>query len=231
MCIYWKKSHTCKHPGDRRYLEMCRPGYLSNTVCPNVSEDPNPRPSHFPCWNCIKMEAHADAVAAAHAEQDAMVKAHEVRERALKEKQAAEFRAKEERIRREAREKAMREREEELRAKREIEEAERRIEKEGGLWIETGIGKKGKGRKSGGNNGLAPVSAPPVMKIVGTAKDKKESKNEKMSPKKERGVESGGRAGHWGPKKILSRKENGIVGTIVGMKDMATGSTDGGGKK
>jgi hypothetical protein len=60
-----------------------------------------------------------------------------------------------------------------------------------------------------------PVSAPPVLKTF-TGKDKKENAGSpKMSPKMSpnKGLETGGRAGTWGPKKILSRKEG-----TAGMK-------------
>ena len=159
-----------------------------------------------------------DIEAQASLQQEAVARANEAKEKAIKEKQAAELKAKEERVRREAREKAIREREEELKLKREKEEEERKARKEGGLWIETGSGKKGKGRKGGGHVGLTtPVSAPPVLKTVTGLKDRKEN-----SPKKERSMDPGGRAGIWGPKKILSRKEN--VGANAGGGD-ANGST------
>ena len=201
---------------------MCRPGCLSNTVCTDIAEDPDPRPSHFPCWLCIRTEARTDAEAAARAEQDALAKAQEVRERvaearerAFKEKHAAESKVKEERIRREARERAAREREEELKLKREKEEEERRARMEGGLWIETGGGRKGKGKKSGANSGTSmPITCSAAM--VAAGREKKENESGKVSPKKEIGMErtspkkdkkgQTGRAGVWGPKKILSRK-------------------------
>jgi|TARA_R110002003_G_scaffold232_15_gene16848 flagellar biosynthesis GTPase FlhF len=216
MCIYWKKKHTCGHTSDRPYIEMCKAGYFSNTVCSDIGEDNKARKSHFPCWPCIKGEARAEAEANAHAEREALVKAQEARELAIREKQAAEQRAKEERIRREAREKAAREREEEARKKAIKQMEQERAKKEGGLWIETGSGKKQKGRKGGGQVSGAgfptmPVSAPPVLKTF-SGKDKKENAGSlKMSPNK--GLETGGRAGTWGPKKILSRKEG-----TAGMK-------------
>lgn len=47
------------------------------------------------------------------------------------------------------------------------------------------------------------------MRIATVPQDKKENNGrEKISPKKERGIDPGGRAGVWGPKKILSRTEN-----------------------
>lgn len=214
---------------------MCRPGYLSNTVCCDVAEDPNLRPSHFPCWTCIKAEAHADVLAAARAEQDAIAKAREARERAvdarmqaLKEKRATELRAKEERIRGEGNDRATKDREEESRIG---EEEECRTNREEGLWIETGRGKKAKGRKSGGNSGLTtPVSAQPLMKPSHTTKDKAENSGERTTPKKDRVVDPGGRAGIWGPKKILSRRENDNIGKSGAAKDAMTNGTAGGKK-
>ncbi len=86
MCLYWKKLHTCDHTSDRPYIEMCRPGCLSNTVCPDIAEDPNPRPSHFPCWLCIKAEARADAEAVALAEQKTAMKIQEAQQWAMRER-------------------------------------------------------------------------------------------------------------------------------------------------
>jgi hypothetical protein len=213
MCIYWKKLHTCGHTSDRPYIEMCRPGCLSNTVCSDIGQDDKPRKSHFPCYPCIKVEARAEAEALARAERDAVIKAHQARNVAIREKLAAEQRAKEERIRREARETADKEREEEARLKTIKEKEEELAKKQGGAWIETSGGKKQKGRK--GTALGAPtisLSTPPVLKTLLT-KDKKENDHEaKLSPKKDaKGTDTGGRAGIWGPKKILSRKENAAV--------------------
>jgi hypothetical protein len=165
--------------------------------------------SHFPCYPCIKGEARAESEALARAEQQAVLRAHEARDIAIREKHAAEQRAKEERIRREAREKAIREREEEVRLKIMKEKEEERAKKEGGLWIETSAGKKHKNRKS--TTLVAPVvplSAPPVLKTF-FAKDKKENDGAaNISPRKEGKAVDQGRAGFWGPKRILSRKDN-----------------------
>lgn len=217
MCHYWKKQHTCGHPSDRPYVEMCRPGIVSNTICSDIGWA-DPRKSHFPCWTCIKGEAREEAAATRRDQDQAVTKAHHLRDIALREKQAAEQRAKEERIRREAREKAAREREDEARAREWREREEECAKKEGGAWIETGSVKKMKGRKSlfAGPPVVMPLSAaPPVLNTLVT-KDRVENENggNKMSPKREgKGLEMGGRAGTWGPpKKILSRKEN------LGMK-------------
>jgi hypothetical protein len=208
MCIYWKKMHTCGHPSDRPYIEMCRPGCLSNTVCPNIGQDDTPRKSHFPCYACIKAEARAETEALARAQHSAVLKAHEARDNAVREKHTVELRAKDERIRREAREKAAREREEEARNKVMKEKEEVRAKKEGGLWIETSGGKKTKSRKGipTGSPVLAHSESPVLKALFG--KDKKENEGTmNASPKKEKSVDQG-RAGIWGPKKILSRKEN-----------------------
>jgi hypothetical protein len=222
MCMYWKKMHTCGHEGDRPYIEMCRPGCLSNTVCADIGMDEKPRNSHFPCYPCIKSEVRAESEARVNAERDAICKARDASEKAQREKQAA----KEERIRREAREKAAREREEEARLKAMKEKEEERVKKEGGLWIETGSGKKQKGKKGAAMNFPAmPFSAPPVLRTFADREKKEHDGNAKMSPKKQndgsakmsplkdgKSTDTGGRAGVWGPKKILTRKEN------MGMK-------------
>jgi hypothetical protein len=221
MCIYWKKLHTCGHVADRPYVEMCRPGCLSNTICTDIGQDDVLRNSHFPCYPCIKGEARAEVEARAHAERDAASKAQEACDVALREKHAAVQRAKEERIRRVAREKATREREEEARLKAMKEKEEERAKKEGGLWIETGSGKKQKGKKGAAIGFPAmPFSAPPALRRLADKEKKGNDGGAKMSanmsatmsPTKEgKSVDTGGRAGIWGPKKILSRKENTAV--------------------
>lgn len=147
----------------------------------------------------------------------------------IKEKKAAEQRAKEDRIRTEAREKAARERDEEAKRKKVREEEERKAKKEGGMWIETGSGKKGKSRKSGG--GGSPVTPTMGAKGMLGVKEKKENvRMERVSPKKERAGDGGGRAGTWGPKKILSRKENvgGVLGEVVNGVNSVGGPNGGG---
>ncbi|KAH4106293.1 hypothetical protein HBH70_178290 [Parastagonospora nodorum] len=213
MCIYWKKKHTCGHISDRPYIEMCRPGCLSNTICTDISTNETLRNSYFPCYPCIKAEARAEAEARYHAQHDAVVAANQARTSALREKHAAEQRAKEERIRREAREKAAREREEENRVKMLREKEEERAKKEGGMWIETGSGKKAKGKKGNGALGfpVLPNSTPSVIKTFAEVGRKENEGGKMMSLMKENGVDAGGRAGTWGPKKILSRKENATV--------------------
>lgn len=193
---------------------MCKSSYLNNTVCSEVTEDPEPRKSHFPCWFCIKSEYRKEVEAEAAAKATSQMQ------------KAAEAKAREERVRHEAREKASREREEEARRKAEREAREEWVKKEGGLWIETGSGKKGKGRK--GVSALpGPVSAPPIIRVMAVREKKGNDVTNsgvgegggKKEKEKEKSLDLGGRAGTWGPKKtsspesphpkkILSRKEN-----------------------
>lgn len=215
MCLYWKKMHTCGHPSDRPYIEMCRPGMVSNIVCPGIKEDSQYRPSHFPCYQCIKAEARAEIEAQARMEQDAIIKANQACEQAIKARQAAELKVKEERIRREAREKAAREREAEERAKREKEEEELRARKEGGLWIESSANKKYRVRKTAGGDNVmgSPTRLLNSLSVSGMATGPKNTKdngnvNSDGGGLKSTSVGSGGRAGVWGPKKILTRQEN-----------------------
>lgn len=211
MCRYWKKMHTCGDLSDRPYIEMCRSGCLSNTVCSDISTDDTPRKSHFPCYPCIKAEARTETENRIKEEFAQLQKAQKERDNAVREKQLAEQKAKEERVRREAREKALREREQEAKIKAEKEKEEERVKKEGGPWMESGSGKKSKGRK-----GMAfgfpvlPGSAPPTVRTF-AEREKQNGANvgARMSPKKEgKSPEASGRAGVWGPTKILSRKEN-----------------------
>ncbi|KAL5117895.1 hypothetical protein ACEQ8H_004213 [Pleosporales sp. CAS-2024a] len=216
MCKYWKKQHTCGHSSDRPYIEMCRSGCLSNMVCADIAVDETARKSHFPCYPCIKTEARTETEADTRAQHEAVEKAKQARETALSEKHAAELRAKEERVRRDACEKAAREREEEKRTKAMKQQEEERAKKEGGVWIQTGSGKKTKGRRGAGVGALGfsvlPNSGQPVVQTFAEREKKENASGSKMSAKEEvKGSNMGGRAGTWGPKQILSRKDNAAI--------------------
>lgn len=213
--------HTCSHVSTRPYVEMCHPGMLSNTVCSTITDDDDTRPSHFPCWQCIKTEARSEIEARVRLEKEALAKAQEAQELAIKAKIAAEQRAKEERIRREAREKAMREREEEMRSKKEKEEEEKKAKAEGGLWIETGSGKRGKGRKTANNSPNTPGFGSAFSRSGPGMSDKKEN-----NPNTDRSVDIGGRAGHWGPKSILKKDKGNFDATFLGSGNGTGGDTN-----
>jgi len=123
----------------------------------------------------------------------------------------------EERVRREARDKAERERVVEEMKRVEHEKEAERARKEGSPWVlaEAGSGKK----KKKGPVGTGLVSP---MGALGMGAVKEGWKENGKGWKDERG-ESSGRAGTWGPKKILSRKEGvaGVLGRadVVGEKD------------
>jgi len=103
-----------------------------------------------------------------------------------------------------------------MRTKRAKEEEERKAKREGGLWIESGSGKKSKGRKTGSaglGHPLSPVSktaagAPRENRLIAGGGGGGGGGGDR-SPRKDKSVDVGGRAGTWGPTKILSRKENG----------------------
>ncbi|KAJ4990528.1 hypothetical protein SVAN01_03975 [Stagonosporopsis vannaccii] len=218
MCRYWKKLHTCSHPSDRPYLDMCRSGFLTNTVCRDIDVDEVPRRSHFPCWQCIRDAVRAEA-AEKHAQALALAAAAErAREQAVKYRVEVEKRAREERVRREAKDKAERERVVEEMKRVEREKEVERARREGGLWVlaEAGSGKKKK--KGPVAAGLVSPTGPLEMDGV-----KSEGWKENGKGWKEEKGESSGRAGTWGPKKILSRKEGaaGVLGRadVVGEKD------------
>ncbi|OAL54513.1 hypothetical protein IQ07DRAFT_271455 [Pyrenochaeta sp. DS3sAY3a] len=221
MCRFWKKMHTCSHISTRPYIEVCHPCMLSNTVCPTIVDDGDTRPSHFPCWQCIKTEARSEIEARVRLENEAIAKAQEAQELANKAKIAAEQRAKEERIRREAREKAMREREEEMRNKKEKEEEEKKAKAEGGLWIETGSGRRGKGRKTANNSPSTPGFGSAFSRNGPGMSDKKEN-----NPNTDRSVDMGGRAGHWGPKSILKKDKGNFDASFNGSGNGTGGDTN-----
>lgn len=224
MCHYWKKQHTCNHTSDRVYIGMCRPGFLSNTVCQDIRTDSVPRPSHFPCWSCIKQSVHSEAKAKHEQAAAAVAAASVAREAAARQRAEEAKRVREERVRREAREKAERERVVEQRVRVEREREAERARSEGGRWMvaEAGSGKKKKvrggvtgpssptsrggpasagGPASGGSPTAVggPVHPGSPASIGGPA--------HKPWKENDRSAESSGRAGTWGPKKILSRKE------------------------
>ncbi|KAF3044141.1 hypothetical protein E8E12_010339 [Didymella heteroderae] len=222
MCQYWRKLHTCTHPSDRPYIEMCRPGFLSNTVCLDISEDGVLRPSHFPCWACIKSTGWVDAEEKQRLDRLQASAAETTREVAVKARLEAEKKAHEESVRREAREKAERERAAEVKVRAEREREAKRARKEGGAWVlaEAGSGKK---KKKGSVPGSPASPASPSM-VTGSRKDVwKENGNAgggKTAWKDEKS-EVSGRAGVWGPKKILSRKEG--TGVLADRMDAAVG--------
>lgn len=210
MCQYYKKRHTCDHESDRPYVEWCRDGIIGHAICHDISEDLERRRSHFPCYPCIKQMAREEIEQKAKAEQDAAAKAEQDRLQEVKAKQLAERKVNEDKIRREAALKAAREREEELRIKKEKDELERQAKKEGGAWIESGS-KKGKNKKIG--------TGSPGTAFQGFTMDKKTTASKTVSPKKDQQLHISGRAGVWGPKKILSRKENDSPGASVSTSD------------
>ena len=213
MCKYWKKLHTCTHLSDRMYIEMCRPGILSNIVCQDISEDASARPSHFPCWLCIKQMVRAEAQEKQARAQALAAAAENAREMAVKTKMEMEKRARQERVRREAREKAERERALEQKMKIEREREVERARKEGGLWVlaEAGSGKKKKGKGSMPASPASPASPSILMGVVKKETWKENGKT--VWKESEKAAELSGRAGAWGPKKILSRKE-GAAGAL-----------------
>lgn len=221
MCRYWRKLHTCTHPSDRPYIEMCRPGFLSNTVCHDIAEDPNLRPSHFPCWTCIRATSRADA------EQKRLLldlqastaqTAHQV---AIKARQDADKKAREERVRREAREKAERERAAETKVRAEREKEAERARREGGAWM---LAEAGSGKKKRGGVPESPRSPKSPSTVTASKKDARKENEGAGGGKaawKDEKSEASGRAGVWGPKKILSRKEG--AGVLVDRTDVSIG--------
>lgn len=228
MCRYWKKQHTCSHPSDRPYIEMCRPGFLSNTVCPDISEDPVLRPSHFPCWWCIKALSRADTEAKRHRDHVLASAAESVREVAIRARFESEKRMREERVRRDAREKAELERAAEQKVNTEREKETERAKKEGGAWMlaETGSGKK---KKRGSMLGSPASAANPSIVNGAVMKDTWKENGQGgpvgKSAWKDEKSEANGRAGLWGPKRILSRKEGaGVVANLMDVSVEANGT-------
>ncbi|KAJ4410783.1 hypothetical protein N0V91_001711 [Didymella pomorum] len=217
MCQYWKKLHTCNHPSDRPYIELCRPGFLSNTVCHDIAEDSNLRPSHFPCWTCIKAMDRQDAEDRRRLEQIKVTAAETAHRAAVRARREAEQKAREERVRHEAREKAERERAVETKIKAEREKEAERACKEGGAWMlaEAGGGTKKK-RSSVPESPKSPESPFAVTDTIVTGGKKDVWKENGSGGGKDKS-EASGRAGVWGPKRILSRKEG--AGVLANRRD------------
>ena len=233
MCQYWKKLHTCAHQSDWRYIEMCHPGFITNTVCKDIGDmEPGERPSYFPCWLCIKTEARAEIMERLAQEQAEAKAAEAAREQAARFKMENDKRVREERVRREAREKADRERATEMKVRAEREAEREKAKKEGGAWTlaeSHGRGKKNKGRGSVPNS---PSSFGPSFAMGAPKRDawKENSGKTAAAWSEEKSANVSGRAGAWPPpKKILSRHD-GAAG-VLGNRPDGQGDANAGGRK
>ncbi|KAF1993528.1 hypothetical protein P154DRAFT_589097 [Amniculicola lignicola CBS 123094] len=75
MCNYYQKRFTCNHLS-RIYITMC-PLYRTNhSTCANAPTDPDPTPSHFPCYDCIRSEWWREQLQLAAANKTATVNAN-----------------------------------------------------------------------------------------------------------------------------------------------------------
>ncbi|KAF3003729.1 hypothetical protein E8E13_009361 [Curvularia kusanoi] len=226
MCRYWAKLHTCKHVSNWRHIELCHPGFITNTVCKDINDvEPDTRKSYFPCYFCIKNEAHSEAQEKLAQQQAAAAAAEAAREQAYKVRIEHEKRAREERVRREAREKAEREKAAELQKKAEMELEREKARKDGGLWTlaESNSGKKRRGK------GFVPPSPTSPLFVMGTSRKDASKENGKITRTEgDKSANVSGRAGVWGPpKKILSRKEG--TGNLLGNR--SNGLVDVNGRK
>lgn len=143
------------------------------------------------------------------------------------------MRNREERVRREAREKAERERVVEGRMRAEQAREAEQVRSEGGKWMvaEAGSGRKKKG-KGGGlvsplNNGGVGSKGAAASTSSGGPANNSHGLAKKQFKENERSAESSGRAGTWGPKKILSRKDG--AAALASVSDGLNGAN--GGKK
>lgn len=133
----------------------------------------------------------------------------------------SEKRAKEERVRKEAKEKAERERVREQKARLEKEKEAEKAKKEGGPWV---LAEAGSGKKKGKTMSVSPASPSSPSNFTGAAKKEMWKENAKtVWNGSEKGADPSGRAGTWGPKRILSRKDGaaGVLSTRTdGPKDV-----------
>lgn len=162
------------------------------------------------------VEKQAEAQSLAQTTENVAENAAEL---AAKNKIEVEKRAREERVRREAKEKAERERADEVKLRVEREREVERMRKDGGPWVlaEAGSGKKRKGKGVGMGS---PKSSVGALVMAGVVRKEVLKENGKVGVgETEKVVESSGRAGSWGPKKILSRKEGAAV--LLGMEQAA----------
>jgi hypothetical protein len=236
MCQYWKKLHTCSHHSDWRYIEMCHPGFITNTVCKDIgTNEPGERNSYFPCWVCIRTDARAETMERIAQEQAEAEAAEAAREQAARYKAESEKRVREERVRREAREKADRERAAEVKMRAEREAASEKAKKEGAPWTlaESHAGrKKNKGRGSVPNSPSALNTSFPMGALKKDAWKENSGKTSAAWGEGEKASNVSGRAGVWPPpKKILSRKEGAAGGLGVRPERQGDANTNTGERK
>ncbi|KAF2257659.1 hypothetical protein CC78DRAFT_573020 [Lojkania enalia] len=191
MCKRWKKKYTCDCTS-HSFLDMCIPAKRSNIICESVEEEKTLRKSHFPCYDCIRLEWKKEQIAAMEAQAAAD-----------REREKAEEKAKQEKVRREAEERAARERKEDARREQQRKLEAERARKEGGAWVSApnkkSRGKKGYGSGGGGHIGSPMTPKPPNARPVAPT-------ILQAAPK---GVDPGGRAGHWGPTRSKSQNRGG----------------------
>lgn len=226
MCRYWAKLHTCNHVSDWRHIELCQPGFITNTVCKDINDvEPDTRKSYFPCYFCIKNKAHSEAKEKLAQQQAAAAAAEAAREQAYKARIENEKRTREERVRREAREKAEREKAAELKMKAEMESERERAKKEGGLWT---LAESNSGKKRRGKGFVPPSPTSPPFVMGASRKDAWKENGKTTRTEVNKNTNVSGRAGVWGPpKKILSRKEGN--GSLLGNR--SDGLVDANGRK
>lgn len=214
MCQYYKKLHTCNCLS-QTYLEMCRAGILSNTVCrpldPPSENKADARKSYFACYECLCKEVRKEDQERLQRQMQMEQENKKMAEMQLKMDRIAEKQAKKDRVRREYAQKARAEREREEQEQEKLKAEAERAKKEGGLWIDAGASRK-RGRKGGGGVGMAALRSAPPAPLGATAgwKMGEFGRKEAEAPKTSTGVDPGGRAGVWGPvapKRILTNPE------------------------
>ncbi|KAF2108073.1 hypothetical protein BDV96DRAFT_653277 [Lophiotrema nucula] len=207
MCHYWKKKYTCGCLS-RIYLENCYPSLVSRSLCDDIPDpDPeHPRLSYFQCFECIKKDVAAEKRDKLKAAEEKMEMARLAKEEAAK---AAE-KARQDRIRRDAEARARREREADLERKRLKEIDDERVRREGNPWVNFSAGgKKAKrgGRAPSSGSGLGAGATGKMGMGMSVLKKENGGMEKKVESS---GIDPGGRAGVWGPRRSsMGEKRNG----------------------
>jgi hypothetical protein len=168
MCNYWTKKYLCGCDS-HVFRERCQVGLRSDGVCDVMKREDEPRKSHFQCYDCIKGEVEQEKQHAAQFAQLAEKDRNKLEEQRRKEAD----KARQLQVRAEAAARAKRENDEAQRRAQDQKAEAERAKREGGLWVDAGSTKKGKGRKASGGGSMrglpdtrlppTPVSAPPAF--------------------------------------------------------------------
>ena len=168
MCNYWTKKYLCGCDS-HIFRERCQVALRDENACDAMEREEAPRKSYFPCYTCLKAEVEAEKKQKIQDAEQAEMARRKAEEQMKKEAE----RARQAQIRKDAEVRAQRERDDEMRRERDRKAEVERAKREGGLWMDAGSHRKGRGKKPHGGGSVrgmfdnslppSPVSAPPAF--------------------------------------------------------------------